>query len=445
MMAAFEPFSERRCPVAGDSSQMTRRAFCASTILAAVAARAATALGAEKAAPAPPPSYAPAAGFPPCRAVTKGPKYHFFGYYDKCPWDASGRTMLGMEVGFMDRQPKPDDRLTIGRIDLQNDNRFEPLDETVAWCWQQGTMLRWMPPAEDAAITYNMREGDTFYSVIRNLKTGEVRRLPRPIYSLSPSGDFAVMHNFARVARTRPGYGYEGVKDPTEGVLQPTDDGIYRMDIKTGESRLIISLDTLAKLKPKDDMKGAEHWVNHLEINPAGNRFFFLHRWKVPGAKSWHTRALTANPDGSGLFILADDDYFSHFAWFSATEIVAHATRGPLVKQYIKFTDQADKAEGFGTEVFTGDGHCSFWKDRQWMLTDTYPDKQRNRTLILYHMASGKRVDIGKFFAPKEIDGPTRCDLHPRWSRDGRQVCIDSAHEGARQIYVIDVGGIVGA
>ena len=31
-----------------------------------------------------------------------------------------------------------------------------------------------------------------------------------------------------------------------------------------------------------------------------------------------------------------------------------------------------------------------------------------------------------------------------RWSRDGRLVCIDSAHEGSRQMYVLDVTGVVG-
>jgi len=36
-----------------------------------------------------------------------------------------------------------------------------------------------------------------------------------------------------------------------------------------------------------------------------------------------------------------------------------------------------------------------------------------------------------------------RCDLHPRWSRDSKKVSIDSAHEGSRQIYVLDVEKIV--
>jgi hypothetical protein len=39
------------------------------------------------------------------RALTKGPKFHWFGYYDKLQFDPSGRYVLGMEVGFEHRSP----------------------------------------------------------------------------------------------------------------------------------------------------------------------------------------------------------------------------------------------------------------------------------------------------------------------------------------------------
>jgi Tol biopolymer transport system component len=76
------------------------------------------------------------------------------------------------------------------------------------------------------------------------------------------------------------------------------------------------------------------------------------------------------------------------------------------------------------------------------VLTDTYPDATQHRTLLLYRWNTGERIDIGRFHAPP-MEWQIRCDLHPRWSRDGRQVCIDSIHEGTRQMYVIDVSDVV--
>ena len=49
------------------------------------------------------------------------------------------------------------------------------------------------------------------------------------------------------------------------------------------------------------------------------------------------------------------------------------------------------------------------------------------------------KKDIGDFFVPEVYrDVYCRCDLHPRWRPDGRQLAFNSVHEGSRQIYVID-------
>src|SRR5204863_7908682 len=78
----------------------------------------------------------------PAKAVTRGPKHHWFGYYDKCPWNISGTKLLAMEADFCDRQPKAGETITIGYVDLKNDNKYVPLDSTPAWSWQQGAMLQ---------------------------------------------------------------------------------------------------------------------------------------------------------------------------------------------------------------------------------------------------------------------------------------------------------------
>ena len=77
------------------------------------------------------------------------------------------------------------------------------------------------------------------------------------------------------------------------------------------------------------------------------------------------------------------------------------------------------------------------------MLNDTYPDKQRLQWLMLFNPTTGRRYDLNQFHLPPKLTGPFRCDLHPRWNRDGTQVCIDSAHEETRQVYVVDVREII--
>ncbi len=43
----------------------------------------------------------------PVRALTRGPKHHWFGYYDKSPVDRTGRYLLAHESDFAGRQPRP--------------------------------------------------------------------------------------------------------------------------------------------------------------------------------------------------------------------------------------------------------------------------------------------------------------------------------------------------
>lgn len=380
----------------------------------------------------------------PVRAVTSGPKHHFFGYYDKFPWDATGRCMLALETTFINRPPDPVDTAVISLIELGENDRWQPLAETRAWNWQQGTMLQWMPSAPDREIIFNDIDGDRFISVIMDVHTGKKRHLPMPIYAVSRDGKSAVTPNFARVHRTRPGYGYVGLPDLLEDAPHPEEDGIYWMDLTTGEYLLIISLAQITQIRHNPTMDGGvQHWFNHLLVNHDDTRFILLHRWRREDGGRW-TRMFTANLDGSEIYCVADHDMTSHFDWKDSKDILAWARQHDIGDRYFLFTDQTEEREIVGEDILTTDGHCSYSPDGRWILTDAYPDKEQKRTLILYHPVENKRIDIGRFYSPPEITGEIRCDLHPRWSRDGNQVCIDSVHEGERQVYVLDVSEIVG-
>ncbi len=381
------------------------------------------------------------------RAVTTGPLHHFFGYYDKLQWDATGRYLLSLETSFIDRSPKPTDLITIGMIDLESENEFHPLAQTRAWCWQQGTMLQWIPTVSETQIIYNDRISDRFVSIILDVKTKEKRTLPRPIYTISNDGKSALSLNFSRNAITRPGYGYNGLKDHFEDELHPADDGVYLMDLETGNHELIVSIDSVANYEPDETMSGAKHWVNHILFGPDDKRFFFLHRWKRQEG-GFFTRAYTANPDGSELYLLPIE-HGSHFIWYDNNRILIWAHTKEHGSKYYICTDQTDEVEVMGEGILPRNGHCTVSPDGRWILTDEYPDSDNKRPLILYNPFSETRIDIGSFFSPPELTGELRCDLHPRWSRDGNYVCIDSVHEistigkPSRQMYVLKVSSIV--
>ena len=115
------------------------------------------------------------------RQITRGPKHHWFGYYDKLQFDPSSRFVLGMQVDFEHRSPKADDQIEIGMVDLQKNDSWVKLGKSSAWCWQQGCMLQWIPGSLNEII-WNDRKDGQFISRIMNVVTRKMRTLPHPVY-----------------------------------------------------------------------------------------------------------------------------------------------------------------------------------------------------------------------------------------------------------------------
>lgn len=380
----------------------------------------------------------------PVTRVTPDDGHYFFGYFDKYQFDPTGRYLLVNKASFMDRQPTVDDRLELGYIDLDDSQHYQPLTHTQSWCWQQGCMLQWLPGEKKLRYVYNDRKGEQFVSVIADIQQGEITTLPLPIYCISPNGRWAASTNFSRLAKERPGYGYEGVVDPWQDQHHPADDGIHIMDMQTGNHQLIVSLDQLVKHAPiYDSFATGPHWTNHLLFAPDSKRLMFLHRWRLENG-GHQTRLFTVDIDGKRLCLLNDQVMTSHMAWIDPQHIIAFANQAHW--GYYVFTDQSSKVEEVGPGQFDGDGHCTMSQDGRWMLTDTYPDLQTDqRTLILFDRHSNQRHDMGCFQSDSKMPSPTRCDLHPRWDRTGHQITFDSIHEGYRGVYLVDVQSVIKA
>lgn len=387
----------------------------------------------------------------PVRAITKGPKFHWFGYYDKLQFDPTGRYVLGMEVGFEHRSPLADDEIRIGMVDLQDNDRWIDLGSSRSWGWQQGCMLQWIPGSKSEVI-WNDREGDHFVARVLNIKNGKTRTLPKAVYALSPDGKWAIGTEFSRIQNLRPGYGYAGVNDRFEEIKAPKEIGLYKMNLRTGEHSLLFSLADLASIPHKGtSVVDNFHWLNHLLVNTDGSRFTFLHRWRPVrtdrqkmATGGFVTRMFTASASGDDLYCIDPSGFTSHFIWKDPSHINAFTQPEGQSQGFYILEDKTGKFERIGAEKMPVNGHQTYLPQgngQEWILCDNYANsRNRNQTPYLYHVPTDRRINLGDFPLPEEYKGEWRCDLHPRFSADGRKVCIDSPHGGnGRQLYLMDI------
>ncbi len=380
---------------------------------------------------------------PELRALTRGPAQHFFGYYDKLQFDPTDRYVLGMATQTENRLVEPKDSVEIGMIDLQaRGQSWIRLGVSRAWNWQQGCMLQWMP-GDRREIIWNDREGDgadaRFVARILDVGTRQLRTIDSPIYTLAPDGESALSIDFSRLQRSRPTYGYLGVNDPSEGVLAPSDNGVFAVDLASGESRLILSIAEVVGFGRSSSYKAdAEHYLEMVQFNPSGTRFVVFERW-VDGAL--RSRVLTANADGSDLFLLSSaSGNLSHVAWLDDANLTIFAT---AYGGYAMFEDR----RGYTSTLLEAsrDGHEWFIAGGEWMVSDTYGDDQNIQHPFLYHIPTEMTFALAHLMAEDTFEGKLRCDNHPRVSRDGRKIVIDSAHRQGRQMYMLDIGAILDA
>lgn len=380
------------------------------------------------------------------RVSLNEPGEYFFGYYDKSPWDASGRYMLCMKAKDTWSEPDPNGEAEILLFDLNHNPSDKDyctvLAKTHTWNVQQGCMAQWLGPDYSSRIMYNDLRDGKYISVILEVDSGKERVLPIPVYTVSNDGKTALSLDFSRLHSLRLGYGYAALPEKTKGVALPDGTCIWKMDIETGEVTSLLKYTDFAKFEARPEMQveGSVHKVNHLMLSPNGKRFMILYRWFVGSRK--YTRLITCNVDGTDMYVLNDDDMTSHCYWKDDEHIIAFENKKDGGAGYYLMKDKTQEYRHLWPQ-FSNDGHPSYCPtDNHLVVTDSYPNRARvaDVKLLRDDDPEGKDVKvIARVFAPFKYDNDTRCDLHPRWSRDGKKVCFDSVFEGRRGLYVVEV------
>ena len=386
----------------------------------------------------------------PARQITFGPQHHFFGYIghvQNTPWNGNGRYLVALRTDYQDHMPSATERADVVLLDAQNNYAVRKIDTTGAWNFQQGTMFYWNPDAPNRELFFNDRDPETnrVFTVLLDITTGERIReyrfddTPFANGGVAQTGSFFLGLNYARLARLRPVTGYPEAVDWTEGVLHPEDDGIFKVDIKTGKKSLLVSFHQLAAaLRPtRPDVEEKALFINHTLNNRDGDRVYFFVRgdFEVPGKRL--DVPFTINSNGTGLTLHAQH-IGGHPEWAEGHLMIGKEDDQQII--YDTDTQTVVDVLGDGSVFAKPGGDVALSPNGTWLANGARSGK--DNAYVFLNRKTGEVLRAGPFPVDSWTSGALRIDAAPCWNRESNQIAFPAIADDAtrtRQLFLIDV------
>lgn len=359
----------------------------------------------------------------------------FFGYYDRTPESHDGTAVLAHAVQANDPSQK-------AKICLFEDGDHRVIGSTDLWSWQLGARLGWLPTAsaEDPnprqeVILFNTRHEGGPGTVLVDRQGHELSRFAGCVYDHAPDGSFGLGLDMARLGWTRPGYGYPTLVDAAQHMRVP-DKGVSRIDFASGAQSELVSMNEIVQIRPQANFAEAFHYLNHISISPDGAKFIVYHFWLMDPKTTddFEARVLVGDCAGGGLQVLEDVGRPSHYTWRNADELIVFRIEADT-SGYQRYQLNEDSNKPFWDFVLNHDGHQSFNPvDPSLFLMDTYPDWLRGEQQVHLYREDVGGGAIMRLRADPRSNGAARCDLHPRWSRDGSAIYMDTTDGNMRRL-----------
>ncbi|WP_286735604.1 MULTISPECIES: hypothetical protein [Sphingobacterium] len=357
----------------------------------------------------------------------------FFGYYDKYPMNNSGWVLSHLSKGDTKSDTVSGERLEIILVNIFSKEVIN-IGSSLAYTWQQGTRAQWI---DDDWVIYNDYhvESDRFIANIYSLsKRSIVKTIFCPVQDSSSKG-FYLSLNYKRLMATTKDYGYKVGKDlDKEELLNIENDGIILINYNNEEQKILHSLKDIADLQNLKYSDSTVHTVNHIMLNDSGSSFIFIHRYYDKGIR--YDRLIYSDFDK--LSVLVDENMVSHCAWLDDSNIVGYLRYNNIDAYYQINTSTFEiKAIDGMNDNKVGDGHPS--ANKNFIVFDSYPDKSRLQSIFLFNKSKNTCDKLASFYQSIEFKGPSRCDLHPRFSSKDKIIFFDSVFNGARNQYYIKI------
>lgn len=357
----------------------------------------------------------------------------FFGYYDKTP-ECSNNVLSHISTSSTAKNPTIKSPIKIAISNIIN-GKTEIIGDTTSYAWQQGARAQWI---DDDTIIYNIANENSYQAVAYSLSQAKiVNTFDKPVQD-SYGKEFFLSLNYTRLMSVASDYGYRNFPYNKEKQIKENEDGIWYVDYNSGKSKLLHSIEDVKKCNSQECFSQCYHTINHIMISPDGKGFIFIHRYYL--GKRRFDRLVYSNFDE--LKVLADENMVSHMCWLNKKEVFGYLRIGGKNGYYsINIEDGEKHICEEMTNTNLGDGHPSVYKN--WIVFDCYPDKSRMQQLLLFNKESKEIIPLLKLYQSVKYMYDTRCDLHPRFSKDGKHIYFDTVFSGKRTHCRINVQKII--
>lgn len=386
--------------------------------------------------------------------ITHGPKsHHFFGYIGQSlttPWNKSGRYILTLRTTFHDRMPKATDAADICLIDTQDSHRVIPVEQTRGWNFQQGTMFYWHPQQAETQFFFNDRDPETnriftvLYDVEQKKRVREYRFAEVPVANggVSPTGEFFLAINYARMARLRPVTGYPESADMTESEPAPDNDGIFRVDIDSGERKLLVSFRELRDLlnDRHNDIENVGFYINHSLSSRDGKHVYFYARGNYKGKTMAVNVPCSISTDGKNL--RSHKFIGGHPEWDEGAVVIGAMHPGRQVRYDIELGQVIGEIGDTG-DFPNPEGDVAMGPNAKWFVNGYSVNNRKDIKYIVMRRSDKAKIESPLFSRGPYQRGELRIDPAPRWNRDGSQILVPSMTEdGTRQLHLLKIRAI---
>jgi hypothetical protein len=367
-----------------------------------------------------------------CKLIDFGIKNIFFGYYDHMPFSNDMKYFLSHELST-------DLRLNLYDFYASKIKIKKNLVRTDHFNLQQGTRPIWISSRK---IIFNNVINEKLIATIYDIENDSITNYAFPVQEISTKNNIIISIDYSKLDKINKDYSY----NMTGKISQKKVDGILGYDYIDNKVVFNLSLNDIHLSSNNKTLSLLDCEINHINHSPYNNTFAFIYRSKVFNGFS---ELFIYNYNIDKLTSLYSGSLISHYCWINENMIFAYLNQSNQSGFYeINFLNNINFSQKLlpGNQESIPDGHPSLSPNSKWLVYDTYPDKKRQSHLYIINnklLKKPEKILIGKFFSPLKFYGYNRCDLHPRWSPDGKFISIDSTHEGIRKSYLINVSKII--